>query len=163
MVPLPRVSRRVAIRTVLPFERSGARFAEGHAPEVGAGRDEFQPEEFLSVAAFARGHHFALHRLAGVFVQQNDRLVRSDFGIERQQATELTYRVGVRANDELFAGNRLAVDAQRHRQGHARRTTPFDSPIVRDLHVRANTRQGAAGKGLSSVPCNTNVTTFGEF
>ena len=149
---LPGLRRGIRTRTVSPFERPRPRLTERHSPEVAVRRSEFEPQISFALPA-PRRHHFALHRLSCVLVQQNDGLVGSEFRIQRKQTSELTNRMSVRANDEVFAVERLPIHAEGHRQCHTRGATPFDAPIIGNLHVHASTRHVPAGRALSRIPC----------
>ena len=145
----PRLGSRIA-STILPFQRSRPGLAERHAPEVGVRRNEFESEDSFSFAISPRRHHFALHRLSRVLVEQNHGLVRSEFRVQGKQTPELADRLRVRAKDEVFAVQFLPVDAKRHRQGHARGAAPFDAPIVGNLNVHIvldTLRLGGCGRG----------------
>jgi hypothetical protein len=159
----PRLGSRIA-STVLPFQRSRPGLAERHAPEVGVRRNEFESEDSFSFAISPGRHHFALHRLSRVLVEQNDGLVRSEFRVQGKQAPELADRLRVRAKDEIFAVQFLPVDAKRHRQRHARGAAPFDAPIVGNLHVHKSARHVPEGKAWSrDFQLRSNVTTFPQF
>jgi hypothetical protein len=149
MTTSPRLGSRIA-STVLPFQRSRAGLAERHAPEVGVRRNKFESEDSFSFAISARRHHFALHRLSRVLVEQHHGLVRSEFRLQGKQTPELADSLRVRAKDEIFAVQFLPVDAKRHRQRHARGAAPFDAPIVGNLnvHIVLDTfRLGECGRG----------------
>ena len=159
----PRLRSRIA-STVLPFQRSRTGLAERHAPEVGVRRNEFESEDSFSFAISPRCHHFALHRLSRVLVEQNDGLVRSEFRVQGKQAPELADRLRVRAKDEIFAVQFLPVDAKRHGQRHTCGAAPFDAPIVGNLHVHKTARHVPTGKAWSrDFQLRSNVTTFPQF
>jgi len=127
-------------------------------------RNKFESEDSFSFAISARRHHFALHRLSRVLVEQNHGLVRSEFRVQGKQTPELADRLRVRADDEIFAVQRVPVDAKRHRQRHARGAAPFNAPIVGNLHVHRRARHVTAGKAWSRNPqLRSNVTTFPQF
>ena len=159
----PRLRSRIA-STVLPFQRSRTGLAERHAPEVGVRRNKFESEDSFSFAISPRCHHFALHRLSRVLVEQNDGLVRSEFRVQGKQAPELADRLRVRAKDEIFAVQFLPVDAKRHGQRHTCGAAPFDAPIVGNLHVHKTARHVPTGKAWSrDFQLRSNVTTFPQF
>ena len=149
---LPRLRRGIRTRTVSPFEGPRTRLAERHPPEVAVRSSEFEAQISFAFPA-PRRDHFALHRLSRVLVQQHDGLVGSEFRIQRKQTSKLTNRVSVRANDEVFAVERLPIHTEGHRQRHTRGATPFDAPIIGNLHVHASVRHAPAGRALSRIPC----------
>jgi hypothetical protein len=140
----------IGTRPVLPLKGSCTGLAERHAPEVAVRSDEFEPQISFAFTA-TRRDHFALHRLSRVLVQQDDRLIRSELRVQRKQAPELTHRVRVRANDELLTIECLPIHTQGHRQRHTRRATPFDAPIIHNLHVHTIARHGSRWKALPRV------------
>ena len=145
----PRLGSRIA-STILPFQRSRPGLAERHAPEVGVRRNKFESEDSFSFAISPRRHHFALHRLPRVLVEQYHGLVRSEFRVQGKQTPELADSLSMRAKDEIFAVQRLPVDAKRHSQRHARGAAPFDAPIVGNLYVHIvldTFRLGDCGRG----------------
>ena len=161
---LPRLRSGIGTRPILPLKGSCTGLAEGHAPEVTVRRNEFESQVSFAFPA-PRRDHFALHRLARVLVQQNHRLIRCELCVQRKQAPELTHRVRVRANDELLTIECLPIHAQGHRQCHTRRATPFDAPIIHNLHVHTIARHGSGWKALprATPTCFPDVTTFSNF
>jgi hypothetical protein len=163
VTPSPRLGRRIA-STILPFQRSRPGLAERHAPEVGVRRNELESEDSFPFAISPRCHHFALHRLSRVLVEQNHGLVRSEFRVQGKQAPELADSFSVRAKDEIFAVQLLPIDAKRHSQRHARGAAPFDAPVVGNLHVHKSARHVPAGKAWSrNSQLRSNVTTIPHF
>src|ERR1700686_2920839 len=132
-------SGRVSQRTILPFQRLGARLGKRNPPKVGlGGSHELNPKVLLAVAITPGRYHPALNRLSRIFVHQNQGLVRRDFRVHRNQTAKLADRVGLRSDDELLSRHRLPVNSQWHRQRNARRSPSFDSPVTHNLHLRAN-------------------------
>jgi hypothetical protein len=154
--------RGIRTGTVSSFEGPRPWLAERHPPEVAVRRSEFEPQISFAFPA-PRRHHFALHRLSRVLVQQHDGLIRCELRIQRKQASKLTNRVRMRANDEVFAVERLPIHTEGHRQCHTRGATPFDAPIIGDLHGHASARHAPAGRAFVEDFLRHDVTTFHGF
>ena len=120
--------------TLEAFQGAGAWFGEGHAPEIGILRDEFDADVFFAVAVAACGDDAALHGLAGVLVHEDESLIENDILFEDHQAAVLADGMGAGIDGELFAGDGFAVDTKRHGHGDAGGTAFFSSSIDRNGH-----------------------------